>query len=126
MCFVFWVCVLVGGRLGGLCRGCYVWRSFCGWVFVCVVAPFSFFGGCYLGVCSGCRVGFVGVVFVVCGVWVAFLVSLVCISLCVSLACVAWVGWVGVFWGYGCGVLVFCFWRFLCLLVVVFCLVLVL
>lgn len=39
---------------------------------------------------------------------------------------VAGVMCVGVVWGYGCGVLVFCFWRFLCLLVVVFCLVLVL
>ena len=33
VCFVFWACALVGERLGGLCRGCYVWRSFCGWFF---------------------------------------------------------------------------------------------
>lgn len=80
----------------------------------------------FLGFCFGCRVGFVGLFLWCAGVWVVFLVSLIGVSLHVSLVCVAGVGWVGVFWGYGCGVLVFCFWRFLCLLVVVFCLVLVL
>lgn len=80
----------------------------------------------FLGFCFGCRVGFVGLFLWCAGVWVVFLVSLIGVSLHVSLVCVAGVGWVGVFWGYGCGVLVFCFWRFLCLLVVVFCRVLVL
>ena len=105
--------------------GCYFFL--CGWrVFICVggrarVVSVFFGGGLFWLPCRVCWV-----VFVVCGVWVVFLVSLMCISLCVPLGCVAWVGWVGVFWGYGCGVLVFCFWRFLCLLVVVFCRVLVL
>lgn len=116
VCFVFWCVVWVGVLfLSVWVAGVYLcwWASAGGECF--------FWGGLFWLPCRVCWV-----VFVVCGAWVVFLVSLMCISLCVPLGCVAWVGWVGVFWGYGCGVLVFCFWRFLCLLVVVFCLVLVL
>lgn len=88
-------------------------------------------GECFfLGVCSGWCVGFVGLFFVVCGGFGLPLLCLLYVFLYMFLLCVYWrvagFACVGVFWGYGCGVLVFCFWRFLCLLVVVFCLVLVL
>ena len=95
VCFVFWACALAGERLGGLCRGCYVWRSFCGWFFICAVAPFSFLGweSVFLGVCSGWCVRFVGLFLWCAGVWVVFLVSLRGVSLHVSLVC--GVGWLG-------------------------------
>ena len=72
-----------------------MWRSFCGWFFICAVAPFSFFGwvSVFLGVCSGWCVRFVGLFLWCAGVWVVFLVSLRGVSLHVSLVC--GVGWLG-------------------------------
>lgn len=89
----------------------------------------AFLVGCVLGGGSGCRVGFDGLFLWCAGVLLSFL-CLLYVFLYMFLLCVYWwvVGFacVGVFWGYGCGVLFFVFWRFLCLLVVVFCRVLVL
>lgn len=126
----FWGCLVV------VCGGCFLFfgvcRGFC-FVGVVVFGVGFLFGRCGSIVCfvfcgwfgwwgfvciGGACVGG-GVFWLPCRVcWVVFLVSLMCISLCVPLGC-------GVGWGYGCGVLIFCFWRFLCLLVVVFCRVLV-
>lgn len=118
VCFVFLVC---GGG------GCYFFL--CGWrVFICVGGRARVVSVFFGGGCSGWCVGFVGLFLWCAGVLLSFL-CLLYVFLYMFLLCVYWrvagFACVGVFWGYGCGVLVFCFWRFLCLLVVVFCRVLV-
>ena len=130
--FVFLVLFL--GCLVVVCGGCFLFFGVCrGFCFVGVVVFWVvfLFGRCGSIVCFVflvCGGGVVGLVLWCAGVLLSFL-CLLYVFLYMFLLCVYWrvagFACVGVFWGYGCGVLVFCFWRFLCLLVVVFCRVLV-